>query len=186
MGLVDPPRYAGLLECPACAAELVSRTAHDRVEPRSWIVAHAAFITSGVAIDIAARDTDLVPRFAVGCGCRTDSAAGRVTVFTHRRQSRRLLSALERFPVIAVTFGRPSDHRSLQLKGDEVRLEAIAAGDAARMHAYVEDFVADMALFGASRRLSEGYINLVVEETLAIASATRVRPDARPGRRLTS
>lgn len=149
--------------------------------PTALIAAHAAFITSGVAIDIAARDTDLVPRFAVGCGCRADSAAGRVTVFTHRRQSRRLLSALERFPVIAVTFGRPSDHRSLQLKGDEVRLEAIAADDAARMHAYVEDFVADMALFGATRRLAAGYINLVVEETLAISFTPRVAFDQTPG-----
>jgi len=149
--------------------------------PAALVAAHAAFITSGVAIDIAARDTDLVPRFAVGCGCRADGAAGRVTVFTNRRQSRRLLSALERFPVIAVTFGRPSDHRSLQLKGDEVRLEALATGDAARMHAYVEDFVADMALFGATRRLAAGYINLVVEETLAISFTPRVAFDQTPG-----
>ena len=151
------------------------------VDPAAVVATHAAFITSGIAIDIAAREADLTPRFGVGCGCRVDRAAGRVTVFTHRAQSWRLLAALAQVPAIAVTFGRPSDHRSLQLKGDDARIEALAPGDAECMRAYLAAFTADMASFGASPALAVGYINLEVEAAVAISFAPRAAFDQTPG-----
>lgn len=150
-------------------------------DPPALVATHAAFVTSGIAIDIAARDADLTPRFGVGCGCRVDTAAGRVTVFTHRQQSRHVLAALARIPAIAVTFGRPSDHRSLQLKGLDARIESLAPGDVARMEAYVEAFAADMARFGAPRVLAVGYINLEPEACVAISFAPRAAFDQSPG-----
>lgn len=151
------------------------------VDPVALVANHGRFVTSGVAIDIAGRDPDLMPRFGVGCGCRLDATAGRVTVFTHRVQSARLLEALARIPAIAVTFGRPSDHRSLQLKGTDARIEPLQAGDADCMLAYVEAFVADMAKFGASRALSAGYVNLEPAACVAISFTPGAAYNQTPG-----
>jgi len=145
------------------------------------VAAHAAFATSGVAIDVAARDENFMPLLAIGCGCRVDATAGRVTVLVNATQSRALLAGLARVPAVAVVFGRPSDHRSLQLKGHDARIEPLAAGDAQLMLDYREAFTADMAEAGMSRALSHGYLNIDLEDCVALSFAPYAAFDQTPG-----
>lgn len=145
------------------------------------VAAHAPFATSGVAIDVAARDEQHVPQLTIGCGCRVDLAHGRVTVLVNASQSRELLAALVRVPSIAVVFGRPSDHRSLQLKGHDACIEALAAGDADLMLAYREAFTADMAKAGMSRALSHGYLNIDATDSVALSFTPYAAFDQTPG-----
>ncbi|CAN0484709.1 unnamed protein product, partial [Phaeothamnion confervicola] len=145
------------------------------------VAAHAAFATSGVAIDVAARDERHLPQLTIGAGCRVDVPRGRVTVLVNASQSRELLAALARVPSIAVVFGRPSDHRSLQLKGHDACIEALAAGDAELMLAYRDAFTADMVKAGMSHSLSHGYLNIDPADSVAVRFTPYAAFDQTPG-----
>lgn len=151
------------------------------VDAAILLAVHAAFVTSGVAIDLAARDEQHRPQLGIGVGCRVDVARGKVTVLTHVEHSRALLAALARVPSIAVVFGRPSDHRSLQLKGHDTRVEPLAPGDAELMLAYREAFTADMEKGGMSRHLSHGYLNIDARASVALCFTPYAAFDQTPG-----
>lgn len=151
------------------------------VDAATLLAPHVAFVTSGVAIDLAARDEHHRPQLGIGVGCRVDVTRGQVTVLTHVEQSRALLAALAHVPCIAVVFGRPSDHRSLQLKGRDARIEPLAAGDGELMLAYRDAFTADMEKGGMSRQLSFGYLNIDAHASVALRFTPYAAFDQTPG-----
>ena len=72
---------------------------------------------SGVSILVGSRDAALRPASARGFGVEMDAPRGVATVFLPASGAAITLSNLRDNGQIALTFSRPSDHRSLQLKG---------------------------------------------------------------------
>jgi len=147
--------------------------------PTRIVSEHAAFMQSGVVLDVATRDHANLPFVTIACGCR--AAGSRVTVFINRVQARKFLLALTGTHAIAVTFGRPSDHRSLQIKGRDAEIHDPLASDTALMRAYVEALAADMQQFGATRQLTVGFVNLAANECVAVSFTPYAAFDQTPG-----
>jgi len=142
--------------------------------------AHAAFMQSGVAIDLATRDTANLPRITIGCGCRV-AAGGRVRVLVNRRQSQAFLAALAASRAIAATFGRPSDHHAIQVKGFDARIETLEPGDEAVIETYHAAFADDMLQIGLTRALTAAYLDLAPADTVAVSFTPRALYQQTPG-----
>lgn len=145
------------------------------------ITAHAAFIESGVAIELATRDAANQPHLTIGCGCRTDAAEGRVTILVNRLYSAAFLAALDESGAVAVNFGRPSDHHAIQLKARDARLTPPSAGDAVLVESYQAAFADDMLKIGFSRNLTAAYLALAPVELVAVSFAPVAAYTQTPG-----
>jgi hypothetical protein len=115
-------------------------------------------IASGVVIYVATRDAKLQPESVVAMGARSDCTRRLVTVYLPQVPARATLKNLETCPDIAVTFTRPVDHKSLQLKGKVVRVapadEAGRALQGVHRAALTEQFAQVGVPRSITRRLS--------------------------------
>lgn len=125
---------------------------------RRILAAHGPFLRQGVAIDLATCDAARVPELAIGCGCRVSRSLERVTVLVDRDTAASFLETLARSRVIAATFGQPSTHESVQIKGFDAEVDDATLRDRALYVAYVERFSADMALIGFPPEVSAAYV----------------------------
>lgn len=151
------------------------------------LAAHGHFIRMGVAIDLATCDASLVPELTVGCGCRVPRSREYVTVLVDRDTAANFLETLARRRVIAATFGRPSTHESVQLKGVDARIGEASARDHALFAAYLERFSVDMALIGYPPAVSAAYVGTgahLVTVSFAPLAAFRQTPGPDAGVRL--
>jgi hypothetical protein len=77
----------------------------------------ARFLESGISISIATRDAGLRPSGARVWAVTVDEDRRHVTAYVLEAAAARILSDLEDNGQAALGFGRPSDHRAIQLKG---------------------------------------------------------------------
>ena len=112
-----------------------------------------AFITGAVSIIASGRNADNVPDLARAAGCRVDDA--RLTILLSASQSTALLGDLAANGQIAVVFSQPSTARTVQLKGRDARPTTLLPDDAARMSAYREGMVAELARIGYDAAFTE-------------------------------
>lgn len=124
----------------------------------------AAFMQSGVSISLGARDRDLRPSVTRGLGCRV-LPGGEVHVYVDAAQSRDLLADVADNGQVAVVFSDIVEHRTLQVKAGDARVQAPDAGDTQAIEAYLQRFS------GVVERL--GYPGSVPRTLLASAPATR-------------
>ncbi len=75
------------------------------------------FVESGVSILVGTRNAELRPHGMRAMGATASPDRRRLTIFLPAATSTRTLANLEDNGAIAVTFSRPSDHQSIQLKG---------------------------------------------------------------------
>jgi len=75
------------------------------------------FMEGGVSLLVGSRDGALRPTSARGFGVEIDAASGTATVFLAAAGAALTLGNLRENGQIALTFSRPVDHRSLQVKG---------------------------------------------------------------------
>ncbi len=108
----------------------------------------AAFVRGPVTLVLGARDRDNLASVVYCRGCRPDAARGTVTVFVSRAQAVDVLANVRAFPSVALVVCRPTTFRTLQLKGSDASIEPLADGDAARVAAYIEMIVAELAQVG--------------------------------------
>lgn len=94
-----------------CSVSLPTSLPHER------LVELTEHLASGVVMYVATRNRDLFPESVFAMGARVDCEKGVVTVFVPRATVASTLANLEDNGEIAVTLTRPSDHKSLQLKG---------------------------------------------------------------------
>jgi hypothetical protein len=83
----------------------------------------AEFLESGVSILVGTRDARLRPTCMRAMGASVDRSIGRVTILLPEACAAQTLGDLRDNGRVAVTFSRPFDHKSVQLKGvcDEIR-----------------------------------------------------------------
>jgi hypothetical protein len=75
------------------------------------------YMQGGVSLLVGSRDAELRPASARGFGVEVEAASGIATVFLAAAGAERTLSNLRDNGQLALTFSRPIDHRSLQVKG---------------------------------------------------------------------
>jgi len=77
-------------------------------------------MASGVVIYVATRDAALAPEATIAMGAKAECDRGVVTVYVPSVLAAATQKNLEDNGEIAVTLTRPSDHKSIQLKGRAV------------------------------------------------------------------
>jgi hypothetical protein len=137
----------------------------------SIVVSQAAYMQGGVAIEFAACNAEKLPFIAIGCGCRVTPDGRRISLFTHREHAAGLLDAVAETGYLAVIFGQPSTHRSLQVKGRDVSIDPFVPGDFSLVMQYRDAFAADMHQIGLSRALVLAYL-AIDPEALVVLSFT--------------
>ena len=131
--------------------------------------AHAAFMESGVSVHVASRGPGNVPSVARGLGCRVAPDRGRVTVFLSAAQAPDLLADLRASRMAAAVFSQPSTHRTIQVKGDDASVGALAAGDLARIAAYADALVRDLQALGYAEEFGRALIAFDPADLVAVA-----------------
>lgn len=109
---------------------------------------HAAFIQRGVSVVVAARDAELVPDVARGCGCRVSRDRRQVTVLVDPDRASALLEDIRANGMITVVFSQPSTHRTIQLKGRDARPTRVAAGDRAVVESGLAGWIQELTSIG--------------------------------------
>jgi hypothetical protein len=107
-----------------------------------------AFLESGVSVLTGTRDPDLRPRATRGVGFRVWPDRRGLRVYLPVATGADAAANLRACPRIAVTFNRPIDHRTVQVKGDVVALAEAAPEERAVTEAYVAAFVAALEPVG--------------------------------------
>jgi hypothetical protein len=114
----------------------------------------AALMTGQVSIIVGSRDARLRPHLMRAVGCRLSPDRHRVTLLMPLGGSRELLDDLRDNGRIAVVFTEPSSNRTLQLKGEDARVTACDADDAALAERYLRGFVDEIAQLGFSAQVA--------------------------------
>jgi hypothetical protein len=106
---------------------------------------------SGVSIMVGTRDARLRPWCVRAQGAVVGADRRHVTVFLPVATSERAVRDLEDNGRIALTFSRPFDHRTIQLKGRAVRVRAGTPQDRVRQERYRAALCEQLHVVGMSR-----------------------------------
>lgn len=106
----------------------------------------AELLASGVDIYVATRTADLEPESMLAMGVRVHPDGHTITVYLPERLASATQANLLENGNVAITFNRPSDHKSIQVKGKCLSLRPSTEADRAVQMvgraALVEQFVA--------------------------------------------
>jgi len=122
------------------------------------------FVESGVSILVGTRDARLRPEALRACGAIVAPDRRSITILMNELTSQRTVANLRAGSPLAVTFSRPIDYRTVQIKGPcrDVRAADAREGDAARK--YLAQFCEQLYLVSISRAFTA---RLRVSPTLA-------------------
>src|SRR3984957_1834372 len=148
-------------------------------------VALAAFLESPVMIIVGSCDDGLLPQIARAAGAIVDGAKGRVDLIVSSWQWPQTIANVRRNGRLAVTFARPSDYVSYQVKGRATVIPAAAAHRACAAR-YVEAMTATLGGSGLDARVTAPW--LVNREPAALRLAAEMifvqTPGDKAGQRL--
>lgn len=114
----------------------------------------ADYLQSGISILLGTRDAGLVPACARGVGVRVEPGGAEVTLFVPRATGANIVANLEDNGRLAVTFSRPVDHRSIQLKGRVVAIRDATEEERREVEAYRLAYAATLGYIGLPPRLT--------------------------------
>jgi hypothetical protein len=112
------------------------------------------FLESGVSVHVATRDATLRPDSTRAVGSRVDGAAEMVTVFLPVATAAGALANLRDNGRLAVTFSRPIDHATWQLKGALCDLARAGTSDLDHIRRYRDALACELALVGVPPALT--------------------------------
>jgi hypothetical protein len=129
----------------------------------------AAFITRGVAMNVASRSAAREPSVVRAYGCRVSAERRRVTVFVPVPRSTAVLEDLRAGGAIAVVFTLPQSHETLQLKGIRADIVPLQVGDSACVAAYVQNFTEEIGRLGYTMAFARALASGAHEELVGLA-----------------
>ena len=139
------------------------------------------FVTGGVSINAGSASAAGVPSLCRAFGCRVDSAAGRLRLFFAGPQAVDLVRDATRSGALAVVFSEPSTHRTIQVKGQDARIEPLADGDLACVTAYRAAFAQSLVFLGFTEAMVRTLLDCPDEALVAVAFTPSVLFNATPG-----
>ena len=128
---------------------------------------HARFLEGAVSIIVASRNAANQPELVRAQGCRVARDRRRVRLFLASAQASLLLDDVRQNGLVAVVFTQPGTHRSLQLKGEAARVVRLRPDEVARMGAYRDAMVQQLAKGGVSEALTRALLT-PMGDTVAI------------------
>jgi Pyridoxamine 5'-phosphate oxidase len=117
----------------------------------------AAFVEGGVSIHIAACNASLEPSGGRVAAVAVDADGMHVTAYLPEAASARIVADLQANRQVALCFGRPSDDRACQIKGEFVETRAASPGEKTVVDRQWEAFLADLAQIGFPAKVTEGW-----------------------------
>jgi hypothetical protein len=127
----------------------------------------ALFCQSGVSIVIASCGQGGEPVVGRGLACRLDEP-DRVRIVLRGSSNTALFRAVREGSGLAVTFTKPTTHRSIQLKARAARVSATAAEDNPAAKSQTADFSADLVACGYSEEFSRAYCAFAQDDLAAV------------------
>lgn len=106
------------------------------------------FLCSGVSISLAACGDDRDNCIVRALGCKFVDDGRRIALFLRRTRSLDFLRFVEASGRVANVFCLPSTNRTIQIKGDAVRVEAFAAADLAAIEQHLGEFLKQVVPLG--------------------------------------
>ena len=117
----------------------------------------AGFLEGGVSIHIATRNSTLDPNGARVAAVKVDADGTHVTAYLPKIAAGPIVADLRANRQVALGFGRPSDDRACQIKGEFVHAEAAPTRDRKLVEQQWEAFLADLAQIGFPAQATEGW-----------------------------
>jgi hypothetical protein len=144
---------------------------------------HLAHLERRVSIIVAGRDAQLQPHLVRALGCRVQRQPLRVTVVVAADTAGKVLDDLRANDLVAVVFSEPSTHRTVQLKGAQVRIEPASAADRDLARDYAGRFCAEVVSLGYAEELIANLVNHDPAQLLAVSFTPIASFDQTPGAR---
>jgi hypothetical protein len=151
------------------------------VSAPSFDETHAAFMQGGVSVHVASRGPANVPSVARALGCRIAPDRSRVTIFVSVAQAPDLVRDLRASRMAAAVFSRPSTHETIQIKGSDATVGALADGDLARVAAYAEALVRDLQALGYTESFGRALVDCDPADLVAVAFTAKAAFRQTPG-----
>jgi len=114
---------------------------------------HVTFVESGVSVLVGTRDAHLKPFGMRGVGAKVHADRKTLTIFLPTPTSVRALENLRDNGRIAITFTRPIDHRSMQLKGKAIAFREANEDERPLLESWVEGWARHLEVVGLPRAL---------------------------------
>jgi hypothetical protein len=118
----------------------------------------AAFLEEGVGIHVGTRDAQLRPGGVRGLAARVEQGGRALVVYVSQAGGARIQRDLDDNGQIAVTFGRPVDERSCQVKGTVVEFWEAAEGERVVVMAQWDGFMRQLEAIGIPRAVAAGWV----------------------------
>jgi hypothetical protein len=133
------------------------QVAHGASDSRVIAPDLAAFLESGLSIHIATCSGGLEPRGSRVAAVKVDADGTHLTAFVPKIASRPILADLEANPHVAVGFGRPTDDRACQVKGEFVQSRAGRPAERELVVRQWNGLMSELAQIGFSVRIADGW-----------------------------
>jgi hypothetical protein len=109
------------------------------------------FVESGVSVLVGTRDSQLRPQATRAFGATVHEGRKGITIYLLESVSRVTLADLRDNGEVAVTFSRPIDHRSIQLKGRVIDIEPTTEAEQRVQERYLAAWVEHLFVVGLPR-----------------------------------
>jgi pyridoxamine 5'-phosphate oxidase-like protein len=129
----------------------------QKTEPNPIDATLATFLESPVMIIVGSCDDGLLPQIARAAGAIVDRAKGRIDLIVSNWQWPQTIANVRRNGRLAVTFARPADYVSYQLKGRATVMPASAAHRQCAQH-YIEAMTETFVGLGLDRAVAAPWL----------------------------
>jgi hypothetical protein len=140
----------------------------QKAEPNPIDATLASFLESPVMIIVGSCDDGLLPQIARAAGAIVDRAKGHVDLIVSSWQWPQTIANVRRNGRLAVTFARPADYVSYQLKGRAAIIAASAAHRQCAQH-YIEAMTETFAGLGLDRAVAAPWLIDLEPQVLRLA-----------------
>ncbi|WP_243384937.1 hypothetical protein [Geothrix alkalitolerans] len=139
------------------------------------------FLTGGLSINAGSASAAGVPSLCRAFGCRVDPGPGRLRLFFAGPQAVDLVRDATRSGALAVVFSEPPTHRTIQIKGQDARLEPLVDTDLACVTAYRAAFAQCLVFLGFTEGMVRTLLDCPDEALVGLSFTPSVLFNSTPG-----
>jgi hypothetical protein len=145
----------------------------------------AEFVEGGLSMLVGTRDAALRPHVGRSVGAFVCPDRETVTTYLNKALSAQSVANLQDNGRVALTFSRPYDHRTLQIKGQMISLREGTEEDRVKQERWLAGFVEHLYIIGLPRSLTRQIkIYPSLAHTLRIEGIFEQTPGPGAGRRI--